>query len=318
MYQTILVPLDGSERAESILPHVEHFAQQQDAKVIFITIVEPITRSAILDITTEENIEFKPQQVYNTKKYLNQLKENFQAKGVTAEIMILRGVAVEAILHAAKEVKADLIALTSQGRTGLKQVFYGSVTSGILNRVRRPLLVAHTETKWDLVTNNRLLVPLDGSKRAEKIIPHVEAVAKLYDAQVVLMQVVSMIQKTTSFEDLDKEFKEEALHDHLFRQVARDQEVARVKKARDYLLSWRDRLRHKGMNVEVKLLHGRPVEGIMQVAEQINADLIMMTSHGRTGLSQVFYGSITSGVLNQVRRPLLLVRPGEKSNVKYF
>ena len=143
MYNTILVPLDGSKRAEVILPHVEELAQRNNAKVVFIRVVEPYRIPAELEITSFEQTQeaFNKLQAKQAESYLAGLKEKFREQGINAYTLVINGSVVEAIINAAESEGADLIAIASHGRSGLPRVFYGSVAAGVLHRVDRPLLV---------------------------------------------------------------------------------------------------------------------------------------------------------------------------------
>lgn len=313
-YNTILVPLDGSERAESIVPHVENLAQAEEAKVVFARVVEPVSKSFVLDPDESPKYEYDPAQDEKARDYLTNWVNNFQEKGLAADKILLRGLPVDGIIRAGEETNADLIAMTSQGRTGLAQVVYGSTASGVLNRVSRPLLLVHAEkTEAGTEANRRILVPLDGSKHAEAIIPHVDGVARLYDAQVTVMRVVTTGYQTAVLRDVEEEAEEEEVHGHILKRLSAEQETERYEKARTYLLRVRDELRDEGIDANAMLMQGKPVEGIVMAADSVEADLIAMTSHGKTGLSQVFYGSVSSGVLNRAQRPLLVIRPDLES-----
>jgi nucleotide-binding universal stress UspA family protein len=144
MYNTILVPLDGSKRAEAILCHVEDLAQHYHATVVFIQVeVCPtvIGHDSIYPILEQQAIEHQRQEI---KTYLAALQGEFHEKGIEARTSIVQGPVVEAIINAAERQDADLIAMASHGRTGLPQVFYGSVAAGVLHRVDRPLLLVRS------------------------------------------------------------------------------------------------------------------------------------------------------------------------------
>jgi len=138
MYQTILVPLDGSTRAESILPYVEKQALQFKSKVIFLqvwTVHEAIISHAndyILDYTQKKE---------EISEYLASIQAGFQKKGIESIFVVEMGDAVETILSVAQRENADLIAIASHGRSGLPRVFYGSVAAGIMQKIDRPMLV---------------------------------------------------------------------------------------------------------------------------------------------------------------------------------
>jgi nucleotide-binding universal stress UspA family protein len=142
MYNNILIPLDGSKRAEAILPHVEDLARRCGAKVIFLQVVEPIPLVVGLQgapiVPPQQEFEQRTKQA---ESYLAALREEFQGKGIETDTRVVYGPVVEAIIDAAESEGADLIAIASHGRSGLSQVFYGSVAAGVLHRVDRPLLL---------------------------------------------------------------------------------------------------------------------------------------------------------------------------------
>jgi nucleotide-binding universal stress UspA family protein len=146
MYKTILVPLDGSKRAEAILPHVEELAQRYEAKVIFMRVVE---LPPLMVLPGRPDIEHHQHEVERwmekAELYLRAHQGAFRQKGIKAEVELGHGPVVGAIIDAAKQRDADLIALASHGRGGLAQVFYGSVAAGVLQRVDRPLLLIRSQ-----------------------------------------------------------------------------------------------------------------------------------------------------------------------------
>ena len=141
MYHKILVPLDGSKRAEKILPHVEELARRYKAKIIFLQVVEYKT------ITTPEGafINLSEQEFDRAKKqaetYLAGIQGEFREKKIESQTHVTYGPVVDKIIGMAGQKGVDLIALASHGRSGLSRVFYGSVAAGLLHRVDRPLLI---------------------------------------------------------------------------------------------------------------------------------------------------------------------------------
>ena len=140
-----------------------------------------------------------------------------------------------------------------------------------------------------------ILVPLDGSPRAELILPHTASLAVKYAARLVLLQVVEpMVAMVTPYDMVpyvDKEAAERSMEE-----------------AKAYLAGKEGELRGQGIEVKSIVESGPVVSVILDVAEREHADLVAMASHGRTGLSRVFYGSVAAGVLHKADRPLLLIR----------
>ncbi len=140
----------------------------------------------------------------------------------------------------------------------------------------------------------KILVPLDRSKRAEKILPHVENLAYHYKAEIILLMTIPHFQA--------------AAVDGSFIEFSEKDFNAQLKKAKFYLKDVVENFRQKDINSHMVVTKGPAVENIIQTAEKEDVGLIAMTSHGRGGLTRVFYGSVVSGVLNRADRPLLIVR----------
>ena len=145
MYKTILVPLDGSKRAEAILPHVEEMAHRFEAKVVFMQVVESHSLAAGPYGTVELNIPEFERRTMKADAYLKARRGEFREKGIEAEKCVEHGPIVETIIDVAVREGTDLIAMASHGRSGLSRVFYGSVTAGVLQRVDRPLLLIRAQ-----------------------------------------------------------------------------------------------------------------------------------------------------------------------------
>jgi nucleotide-binding universal stress UspA family protein len=142
MYQTILVPLDGSKRAETILSHVEHIAKQNKAKVVFLKVEEePIMlgRDEVIDID-RYHAKFENQKK-SALAYLAALQSRFSHSDLQVDIRLDYGTVVKSILKTATETGADLIAMATHGWSGLARVSYGSVAAGVLQAAELPILL---------------------------------------------------------------------------------------------------------------------------------------------------------------------------------
>jgi nucleotide-binding universal stress UspA family protein len=145
MYNVILVPLDGSKRSETVLPHVESLAKSFGAKIVLLSVNEQLFGVGIENGFAASVMQQQSEETEKwSKSYLEGLTREFHTKDLKCEYRIEYGRAVETILNIANDVKADLVAMASHGRGGLARVFYGSVASGIVNRIDRPLLVVRS------------------------------------------------------------------------------------------------------------------------------------------------------------------------------
>jgi len=142
MYQTILVPLDGSRRAEAILSHAELIAKQNNAKVIFLKVEdEPLMleRDEVIDSTRYHELFEKQKEL--ALNYLKGLLTDFSKKDINAEISLRYGSVVKSILKTAADSGADLIAMATHGWSGLARASYGSVAAGVLQAAEIPILL---------------------------------------------------------------------------------------------------------------------------------------------------------------------------------
>jgi nucleotide-binding universal stress UspA family protein len=131
--------------------------------------------------------------------------------------------------------------------------------------------------------------------RAEAVLRHVEELAHHFQSSVVLLRVVDMGPPI-------------GVAETAYATLRRQELERRTEQAGSYLAGIQGELREKGIETRMLVVFGRVVEAIIKTAERENADLIALASHGRSGLSQVFYGSVAAGVLQRIDRPLLLVR----------
>jgi nucleotide-binding universal stress UspA family protein len=143
---------------------------------------------------------------------------------------------------------------------------------------------------------HKILVPLDGSRRGERILAHVAEMARRYEAEVIFLQVL------TSDAIITDPYQALAYieMDALFKQYEEE--------ATAYLAGWQANFNGRNIAARVCVERGGVVNTIIEVAEREEVDLIAMSSHGRTGLRRAFYGSVAAGVLNRIDRPLLLIR----------
>ena len=149
MYQKILVPLDGSDRAGTIMPHAIEMAQRFDAKLILLQVIEPVATAALAYEGGISPIIYEREMANleeSAKSYLANWRSKLAQKEITTSSIVEHGSVVRTILEVAAREGVDLIAMSSHGRTGLSRVFYGSVAAGILSSTNLPLLLIRSET----------------------------------------------------------------------------------------------------------------------------------------------------------------------------
>ncbi|MEW6332928.1 MAG: universal stress protein, partial [Thermodesulfobacteriota bacterium] len=143
MYQKILVPLDGSQLAESALPEVRKLASGGFAgEIIFLNVFEivlkgmPATHSGLIDIKS-----LREAHLNNSRKYLEKVQAAFAAEGITVKTESLEGTPAQAIVNYAQTSGADLIVIATHGYTGAKKLMFGSVALRVLHDAQVPVLL---------------------------------------------------------------------------------------------------------------------------------------------------------------------------------
>lgn len=142
MYESILVPLDGSHRAERILAHVEQLASQFGSQLILLRVVEPdLSGAGNHAMSADFYLDAFDRAVQEARDYLSALQGEFRRRSIQVRVLVERGPVVGTIIGIAHREAADLVAMASHGRGGLSQFFYGSVAVGVLHRIDLPLLL---------------------------------------------------------------------------------------------------------------------------------------------------------------------------------
>jgi nucleotide-binding universal stress UspA family protein len=292
----ILVPLDGSPLAEGVLPHVVAFARILDAPIILMRVVVP-------EHDTSESGAVDPLawQIRKTEAeaYLANVAARLQALDLEVTSETVEGQPAERIVYVANERKAGLVILSSHGSGGLSPWNISSTVQKVMLRLYAPALIVRAyhaeEVALDALTYRRLLVPLDGSRRAETVISFASTVARSHAATLLTAHVVRRPEVPRN-QPLDAEE-----HELVERLVAINREAATR-----YLENLRGRL---ACDVEPRLLvAGNPTVALQQLAQQENVDLTLITAHGYSGEAQWPYGSIALAFIAYGTTPLFIMQ----------
>lgn len=281
MLERIVVPLDGSLTAEAVLPQVRRILRRQDSEILLVRAVVPAP--------VENSIMMAEASLGAARTYLSGIQERLEREGVRVTTDIRVGSAIGVILEVVEEKKASMIAMATHGATGLKRILLGSVAEVVLRKSPVPVLVVRPfwtdeeQAREPAETGpfRNLLVPVDGSDLAELALPAALELARLFEARAVLLRVL-------------EEPKEEA--------------AAGVREAEEHLDAISRTFERRGIDTFTLVQKGDPVEEILTSARFHHADLIVMTTHGRSGLSRLVTGSVTEQVLRRATVPLLVVR----------
>jgi nucleotide-binding universal stress UspA family protein len=217
--------------------------------------------------------------------YLSRLAERLRAKGAVVDIHVLSGKPAPMIVDMAVRGNYALIVMGSRGKSGLKRLLLGSVAEEVLRRSPLPVLIVHpAPAAGEKPKMKRIVVPLDGSHRSAAILPHVAALAKASGARLLFTTVVEPNAR--------EQIPVELLAKNLFQN--------------------QKQLLREGIPTELIIRYGNPTDEILSLGDVQNADLVALSTHGRTGLERARFGSVAESILRRGKLPLLLVRtPGK-------
>lgn len=312
MYKRMLVPLDGSKLAEITLTYAKEVAGRLDVEVILLHVANPALTASTpmyrayvehaVEIVRERAIEIRQEAGISGKSGV----PSTRAEAVT-------GYPADEILRYAFEKDVDLILMATHGWSGVKRWILGSVADKVLRASTIPVWLVRANVPEEnirgLGPGSRILVPLDGSELAEMVLPHVEALAQQRGTEPVDVILVSVI------EPLDLPASVALPEASLNWGRLSEEHMIRARKGLDeYLLNTGEKLKEAGVCVRHEVLDGRPAEEIIEYADKNQIDLIIMATHGRSGLSRWAYGSVAEKILMSGTSPILLVRPPSVSS----
>lgn len=302
MFDPILVPLDGSQLAECVLPHVVAIAHSFTAEITLLRILEQNQTGSSAQL-----FDLLNWQINKTKAvlYLEKTKARLQELGLRARISIQEGLEAEGISEYAQNQGMKLIVLSSHGRNGLTQWGISNITHKIILSSQTSLLIvrAHqsrvqSEKLSKTPLYQRILVPLDGSQRAENVLPIITQLAQFHKAQIHLVQVLQTPEMARQMPPTSEDI------DLSNRVVARNRE-----EAGHYLEQVKSRSYLEGIAVQTHLITSENAEvALHQLAEQEQIELLTLSAHGYSGNRQWPYGSMVNNFIMYGKVPLLIVQ----------
>ncbi len=298
MYERILVPLDGSQLAEVALPYARSLAERLGSEIDVVCVEEFNLNDALENIPNPQSNEVEPVK-YSAKNYL----ERVAMRSPEIRPKTLIGRPADAIVEYANEENIGLIVMATHGRSGIKRWALGSVADKVVRASNQPVMLIRAKGAHPDIHNSsafkKILVPLDGSEESEIIIPYIRELGSRLKAEIVLFQAVERFTHLYYLADM-------MAVTHL---PYSDQEMEPFRAdAASYLEKVGESLKGEGITLSSKVGIGDIAEWIIEFADEIDADLVAMTTHGRSGISRWRLGSIAHKVMHAGNTPLMLVR----------
>jgi nucleotide-binding universal stress UspA family protein len=311
MKKQILVPLDGSRLAETAIPHAVALAAAQDCSVILLRVipVPPSMTAAAWGMPPSEALwESWDEEVVTAEKYLETVADRLLAETtglhVDVNTALLKGdPAPNIISYVEHHPEVMTIAMSTHGRSGLGRWVFGSVAEKVLQGSSVPLLLVRRKEGEVLPEHfeppiyDSLLVPLDGSDFAAQALQYAEDLALCTKACITLLSAVPdapLLTDLVAPPVMPMEWEDE------------------TQRYADYLTETTRDMRARGFMVNSRIEHNRPADAILHFAHINHPALILMATHGRSGLSRLWLGSVAMKVVQAAGCPVLLVRVKER------
>lgn len=302
MFNTILVPLDGSQLAECVLPHIVAIARSFDAEITLLRMLEKNQASAPAQL-----FDLLNWQINKTKAavYLEKTNARFQELGLRTRTIVLEGLVAEGITEYAQNQGMKLIILSSHGHRGLTQWGISSITQKIILSAPTSVLIVRAHQHdiqagelSETLVYQRILVPLDGSQRSENVLPIITQLARFHKSQIHLVQVIQTPEMARQMPPAPEDI------DLSNRVVARNRE-----EAGHYLEQVKSRSYLEGIAVQTHLITSdNAAVALHQLGEQEQIDMVALNAHGYSGIHQWPYGSMVNNFIMYGKVPLLIVQ----------
>ena len=297
MYKKMLVLLDGSKLAEIVFTYAQELSARLNITLELLHVCSPQEaeqlpmRQAYMEHMAEI-LQSKAAEIRS------KIEGKTQSKSVKARSKVLVGYPAEEILNYADKNNIDLIMLSTHGRSGIRMWDLGNVAHKVIHAAKVPIWLVPSELReeiiWDKLPKRRMVIPLDGSKLSEEVIPHAITIAKQRGAKSEIVLVyVEPIEFALSVEQI---------------KLLRATHLSMKK----YLVDQAKRFSKEGISVRTKILRGEPASEIIDFVKHNPAQLIAMATHGRVGLSRMIFDNVAENILHLVKKtPIFLVKPSK-------
>lgn len=303
MFRKILLPLDSSDLAEYALAPAIRLAQQANGELCLLHVLERHTVLVPEGPDVLGHTLYYPEMVYKraemlARNYLDGLQSELAREhaNVTWRFLLQEGDPAARIVDTAVNEQVDLIVMSTHGYSGVTRWVLGSVAEKVLRHAPCPVLIVRDRTAFDHV-----LITLDGSKLAESSLSPGLDLAQAFEADVTLLRVDDASDEIDLQAVAELNNEEPGLGERFRLSIHQDM--------KQYLEQMRLKYRRDDVTVATTTNYGKPAPTILHFAETEDIDLIVMCTHGRTGLARWRYGSVTEKVLRGTNCAMFISRP---------
>jgi len=285
--ENVLLSTDGSEFSEGAVREAIKLSKICSSKLFVMSVIE----------TNPEFAAIAPQIIEKEEKGTRDRLENVKAmaakEGVECEIIARHAESpFQAIIEEAEKNRINMIVMGRHGRTGLRRLLMGSVTAKVIGHSPCNVLVVPKAAE---ISYQKLLVATDGSKYSMAATSEAIGIAKRSGAELLVISVVPS-ETASPFDIVHTEMQHEMIAQKEFHEGE--------KNVNDLLVI----AKQEGVKVEGLIIEGRPYEAIVEHAQEKGVDLIVMGSHGKTGMERLLMGSVAERVVGNAACAVLIVK----------
>jgi nucleotide-binding universal stress UspA family protein len=299
MYKKMLVLLDGSKLAEVVFTYAQELSGRLNIDLELLHVCNP---------QEAEQLPMRQAYMEHMAEILQKKAEDIRSRSgdqgtgskIQARGSVVVGYPAEEILKYADRNDIDLIMLSTHGRSGIRLWGLGSVANKVIHAAKVPVWLVPSEIReeviYDKLPKKTMVIPLNGSRLAEGVIPHAINIAKQRGtgSDLVLVYVEPVPGLSPNLIDI---------------KLIEDQK----QRMNRYLEDMVKRVKETGVNVRAEILSGDAATAIINYVENNPTQLIAMATHGHIGISRMIFGSVTENILHLVKKtPIFLVRPSEQ------
>ncbi len=303
MPKSVLVPVDGSNFAEHALPYALGIARRT-AATVYVALVHVPADLVGPNHPLADAVEAQHEAQRDLDAaYIDELAERIGASGLPVRPALLRGNVAAALSRYVEAERIELVVMTTHGRGGLKRAWLGSTADSLLRQCMAPLLLIRPSERTREITAandrrfERVLAAVDGSETAELAVRDAFDIGLTDEAALILLHVLQPPVAAAS-----------PYLPHTI-QLTHEEISAREDHMRQYLATIAAQDWLAGRTVETKVVVDyQPALAIMDTAERVDADLIVLGTHGRGGLRRLILGSVADTVVRGTQRPVLIHR----------
>ena len=302
MFMHILVPLDGSKLAEAAIPIAASLTKTLNAPVTLLHIIE---QDAPREIHKDHHIT----QADEASTYLEKLaKRVFPANAKVdwhVHTAAVKDVSASIVEHAMTEFQPDLIVMCTHGKSGVRELLFGSIAQQVVAHGTTPLLLIKPEVdSAQTFKLDKILVPLDSGPVHDDSLPVTQELANAYGSEIYLLTVIPTFSTVTG---------ETAAASSLLPATTSALLDINVENAEEDLQAHLDELKQADFRVTAEIARGDPATEIVNLSEKLNADLVVLTTHRKAGAAAFWARSVAPNVTRRARVPILLIPLEEKN-----